>query len=142
MALIGINTYETKDYISKYDPDENNPTVFKIGLLDAQIKGWVMDKISDFEMSSLNPDDKAKVTFRINQRNLELVRFAVKDIVNLIDPQTKQPVKFDTISTPMFGRNYNIVSDRILSMLPLEVITELAEEILKEIGLTEEEQKN
>ena len=142
MALIGVNVFETKDYISKQDTDRNDPTIFKIGLLDSQIKSWIIDRISDFEMSSDNLDDKAKVTFRINERNLALVKFGLKGIENLIDPQTKKPVSFKPDVINKFGKSYEVIPDRVLNMLSLQVITELAEEILKETKLSDEEIKN
>jgi len=140
--LTGVNIYETRDYVSKSDPDKENPTVFKIGLLDSQIKGHIIDRISDFEMSSSNPDDNAKVTFRMNERNLQLVKFGVRDVKNLMDPQTKKPVEVKCDTVNKFGKSYEVLPGRVLNMLPLQVITELAEEILKEINLSKEAEKN
>ena len=140
--LTGVNIYETRDYVSKSDPDKENPTIFKIGLLDSQMKGHIIDRISDFEMSSANPDDNAKVTFRMNERNLALVKFGVKDIKNLSDPQTKKPVEVKCDTVNKFGKSYEVLPDSVLDMLSLQIITELAEEILKEINLSKEAEKN
>jgi len=131
--LTGINIYETRDYISKHDEDKENPTVFKISSLDPHLEGHILDRISDFEMSSANPDDNAKVTFRVNERNLQLVKFGIKDIKNLIDPQTKKPVEVKCDTVNKFGKSYEVLPDSVLGMLSLQIITELAAEILKEI---------
>ncbi|MHA1470228.1 MAG: hypothetical protein ACTSSP_06655, partial [Candidatus Asgardarchaeia archaeon] len=52
------------------------------------------------------------------------------------------PVKFDTISVPKGGKNYNVVSDNIIALLGSKLIKELAEVILSENQLSEEERKN
>ena len=100
MAIVGININETRDYILKSDPDKDNPTVFKIGVLDPLLKAKILDEASAFEVSSQNPEDEAKVSYKLNKRNYDLVRFGVKGIENLIDPQTQKPVKvnFDTVN--------------------------------------------
>ena len=140
--ITGINIYDTVDYVSKFDPEKTNPTVFKIGFFDVKIKNWISDKTSDFEFSSKNPEDKAKVVFRVKERNLELVRFGLKGMVNFLDPHTKEPVKFSEVAVSMFNKSYNVVSDSILNMLPPKVIDELADVILGETELSEEEVKN
>ncbi|MCK5057086.1 MAG: hypothetical protein KAT34_10550 [Candidatus Aminicenantes bacterium] len=140
--ITGVNIYETRDYVSKDDPDKEKPTIFKIGLLDSQMKSHILDKVSDFELSSDNPDDDTKINYRTNERNLSLVKFGVKDIENLLDPQTAEPIKIKPDTVNRFGKSYEILPDRILNMLRLKIITELALEILKEVNITKEAEKN
>jgi hypothetical protein len=70
------------------------------------------------------------------------VKFGLKGLENFIDPQTKKPVVFDTISVSIGGKNYDAVSDPILALLGNELRSELSEEILKENSLTGEQKKN
>jgi len=142
MGLIGIDNGEIREYISKYDPDTANPTIFKLGPLDARLKNAIMDGITNYSLGPGGDSEPANITLNINQRNFEIVRFGVRDIVNLLDPRTKKPVKFDTVSVPKAGKNYKAVSDVIMDMIPLAVMKELAGEIMKDIGLSEEEEKN
>ena len=141
MAIVGIDINETRDYILKDDPDKENPTIFKIGLLAPLLKAKILDEASAFEVSSQNPEDEAKVSYKLNKRNYDLVRFGVKGIENLIDPQTRKPlrVSFDTIN--IGNKSYLALPARIMSMIS-PWISELAEEVLKETSLTEEERKN
>ncbi len=141
--ITGINIAETKDYISKYDPDKEKATIWKIGILDSILKSKIQNVVTTYEADPSNPRNvKAKATINVKEQALEIVRFGLKGFENFIHPQTKEPIKFDTISISRFGKNYNVVSDRILEIIPSEVLGELAEEIGKESGLTEEETKN
>lgn len=138
----GVDIYATRDFPSKYDDDKDNPTIFEIGHLDSQMEGYILDKVSDFELSSDNPDDDTKLNWRINERNLALVKFGLKNIKNFNDPQTGKPINFKCDVVNKFGKNYNVVPDEILNMIPLKVKTELAAEILKETNLSKDAEKN
>jgi len=144
MAIKGINIYETRDYISRYDPekDGDKATVFTIGLLDKQISNYIKDRSAQYEYVASNPDGEAALSVRPHERNLDIFRFGVRDIKNLIDPQTEKPVRFDTTSISRFGKNYNVVSDSILQMIPDCIIDEIAAEIDKINKLSPEERKN
>ena len=82
--------------------------------------------------------------FRSNasKRNLMVVKFGLKGLENFIDPRDKKPIKFDTVSVPVNGKNYKAMTDEIVSMFPKALIDELAEAILSENALSEEEAKN
>lgn len=140
--LTGINIYETKPYHSKLDPDKDNPTIFHIGSLDSYLRAYIEDQTTSFEFSSKNPKDPAKANINASKRNLLVVRFGLKGLDNFLDPRDNKPVKFDTVSVAVIGKNYTAASEEILSMLPKALIDELAEVILAENTLSEEETKN
>jgi hypothetical protein len=140
--LTGINIFESKPYVSKLDKDSGDPTVFQIGLLDSNLRAFIEDQTTSFEFSSKNPKDAAKANINASKRNLMVVRFGVRGLENFIDPRDKKPVKFDTVSMPVNGRNYKALTDEITSMFPKALIDELAEVILAENTLSEEEAKN
>ena len=140
--LTGIDVNSTRKYVSKMDPDKENPTVFHIGLLDPVLRAEVDDESSSYEMSSTNPNDKAKVRLNWNKRQIMAIKFGLKGMDNFLDPQTSKPVdlKFETFHYA--GKMRNVLPDRIIAMFPNELRQELAEVILNESKLTEDEQKN
>ena len=140
--LTGIDINSTRKHISKLDPDKENPTVFHIGLLDPVLRAEVDDESSSYEMSSTNPNDKAKVRLNWNKRQITAIKFGLKGMDNFLDPQTRKPMelKFETIHYA--GKMRDVVPDRIIAMFPNELRTELSEVILNESMLSEGEQKN
>lgn len=142
MAFTGINIYETRPYISKLDPDKNNPTIFHIGVLDPILRAHIEDQAAVFEKSSNNPNDPARATINQNMVYINTVKFGLKGMDNFIDPQTKKPVELDTISVSINGKNYTAVSETIIKLLGKKLINELAGVILSENELSEEEAKN
>ena len=140
--LTGIDINSTRQHVSKLDPDKDNPTVFHIGLLDPVLRAEVDDESSSYEMSSTNPNDKAKVRLNWNKRQIMAIKFGLKRMDNFLDPQTKKPMelKFETIHYA--GKMRDVVPDRIIAMFPNELRTELSEVILNESRLSEGEQKN
>jgi len=140
--LTGIDINSTRKFISKFDPDQNNPTVFHIGILDPVLRAEVDDESSTYELSSRNPNDKAKVRLNWNKRQITAIKFGLKGLENFLDPQTNKPVdlSFDTIQYA--GKMRQAVPDRIIAMFSNELRQELAEAVLNESKLSEEERKN
>lgn len=140
--LTGIDVNSTRKYVSNMDPDKDNPTEFHIGLLDPVLRAEVDDESSTYEMSSTNPNDKARVRLNWNKRQIMAIKFGLKGIDNFLDPQTNKPIelRFDTINYA--GKSRNVIPDRIIAMFPNELRQELAEVILNESKLSEDEQKN
>ena len=140
--LTGSDINSTRQHISKLDQDIDNPTVFHIGLLDPVLRAEVDDESSSYEMSSTNPNDKAKVRLNWNKRQIMAIKFGLKGMDNFLDPQTRKPMelKFETIHYA--GKMRDVVPDRIIAMFPNELRTELSEVILNESRLSEGEQKN
>ncbi|MDD5450199.1 MAG: hypothetical protein PHO42_06380 [Candidatus Omnitrophica bacterium] len=140
--ITGININETKPYVSKIDPDKNNPTIFQIGVLDPFIRSHIDDQSTNFELSSKNPDDLARANVGLSKRNVLAVKFGLRGLENFADPQTKKAVSFDTVSVSINKANYNAVTDVILKMFSKTLIDELAKVILDENELSAAETKN
>jgi hypothetical protein len=139
----GIFTNETKKYVSRYDPDKANPTVFLLGTLDPFVDAYIKDKTSRFESSSAHPDEEAVLKLDFSTRNLLQIKFGLRGIENLLDPETKQVLKVDLEKVSIDGRNYQVVPDKVLALISDPVlIGELADEIRKINTLTQEERKN
>lgn len=140
--LTGIDVNATRKYVSKLDPDKENPTTFHIGVLDPALRAEIDDDSSSYEMSSSNPNDKAKVRLNWNKRQITAIKFGLKGLENFLDPQTKKAVelKFETIRYA--GKMRDAVPDRVIAMFPSELRQELAEVILNESKLSGDERKN
>lgn len=140
--LTGIDINASRKYVSKLDPDKDNPTVFHIGVLDPALRAEIDDESSSYEMSSTNPNDKAKVKLNWNKRQITAIKFGLKGLDNFLDPETRKAVdlKFETIHYA--GKMRNAVHDRVIAMFPSELRAELAEVILNESKLSDDERKN
>lgn len=137
-----VNVNETREFVSKYETDKDNPTVFVLGVIDHDMKASIMDSITEFSLSSQNADDKARQTIKINERNLKLVKYGLRDVKNLIDPEAGSPVAFATDVMNHGRKQYTVVSDSVMRRIPFEVINELAEQIISDAGLSGNEEKN
>lgn len=142
MAFKGIGSHETWDYVSPLDPDKNNPTIFKIGVLDQRVKGWIMDQNSIVERDAENPKEKVKVQVRIHSGCLDIVKFGLKGFENFIDFKTGNKIEFETETRHLAGKDYEVVSDKVMEMLPYNLIVELADVILGGNKIGEKEEKN
>ena len=140
--LTGIDVTATRKYVSKFDPDKESPTVFYIGFLDPALRAEIDDDSSSYEMSSTNPNDKAKVKLNWNKRQITAIKFGLKNVENFLDPQTKKAIEFKCETIRYAGKMRDCVPDRIIAMFPSELRAELAEVILDESKLSEEERKN
>ena len=140
--LTGIDVTATRKYVSKLDPDKENPTVFHLGYLDPALRAELDDESSSFKLSSTNPKDPADIKINYNKRQLMAIKYGLKGLENFLDPQNKKPVDFKCETIRCAGKMRDTVPDRIIAMFTSELRTELAEEILNESKLSEEERKN
>lgn len=140
--LIGIDINATKEYVSKLERCKDNPTVFRLGVLDPALRAEIDDESSIWKMSSKDLKEKPDIKFNWSSRQLLAVKFGLKGLTNFLDPQTKKPVelKFDTIHYA--GKMREAVPERIIGMFSSELRQELAEEILNESHLSGDEEKN
>lgn len=139
MALTGINIFETKDYISRHDTDKENPTVFKVGHLDAFISSEIEDSAAKVNISS---NEENEITVKERQKEIMAIKFGLKGWENFLDPRTGKSMEFQTKSLAKNGKNYNVVSDHCLAVIPALVRKELADEILGISHLSLDEKKS
>jgi hypothetical protein len=139
----GININETKKHSSKNDPDKENPTIFHLGALDSFVKAYIEDNSTEFEASSSNPEEEAKIKILFAKRNLLIVKFGLRKIENFVDPETKRSTTFEAKKMVISGISYLAMPDENIAMLAEgALIAELANEILKLNSLSPEEIKN
>ena len=139
--LTGLSFGETEEFVSAYDPDKDNPTVFILGVIDLNIMASIEDELTSFRFNPANPTGTADSTLRINQRNLEIIRFALKGVRNFVDAKGNE-IPFKTKKVNRFGKTYEVVADEFLNRIPKKVIDELADHILNANLPSEEELKN
>ena len=143
MAVKGISIHETVDFVSKYDPDKENPTLWEIGILDSLTKSKIEDMSTVFEVDGSAPDSaKAKTTLNLNDANIDTVRFGLKGFKNFPDPQTGKDIEFKRDIIVRFGKQHHVVSNEVLRVIPIEILNELAGEIAKRSKLSPKEEKN
>ncbi|MBI5872991.1 MAG: hypothetical protein HZB36_02475 [Candidatus Omnitrophica bacterium] len=142
--LTAINLHETKPYISRLDKDQNKPTKFYIGVIDAIVDTYITDKTQVLRDDSSDPAAMPQVQIEMGMANLLRVKFGIKNIEDLADPVTGQMVIFKTDTIKIGSSEYQVVADEVLAKLPFPklLIPELSAEILKANGLNEGEQKN
>lgn len=138
----GINIFEIKPYVSKSDPDKENPTTFQIGALDSFVKAHIKDQTTTFKVSDDGPDAQAEAVLLVSKGSILVVKFGLRGLDNFIDPQTNQPVKFEFKEVSLGGKKYPAVSDDILRLFSQELIDELAGVILSANKVTKEQAKN
>ena len=133
-----INPEEISEYICEQDRNSENPTVWKLGVLDSRIMGFIDDTVTKLEYSGKGRNDPADPVFITGTRRWLLVKYGLRGWSNFFNidgnPITE---KFD--STNHFGKTYPTVSDDVLRIIPVDVIAELAAEIQKQNKLTPEE---
>jgi hypothetical protein len=137
----GISLGETELYVSKLDTGDN-PTKWKIGVLDSAAMAEIRDMVTVFEVdrqADANAPTKNKLC--LNQVNLEAVRFGLKGFENFIDSRGSM-VDFMKEKRALAGKHVEVVNEDILRMIPFDVLMELGEVILKKNKISAEEAKN
>lgn len=134
----GISIAETTKYISKIDPDKENPTIFHLGAVDAVVENYIKDETT-------RPPEDGSRAFRIDvsKRLYLFFKFGVKKIDNLADSKG-QIMMFESEKFILEGKEYAIVPDSVITVLPQRsrLIPEVAAEVIKINDLSEEEEKN
>jgi hypothetical protein len=131
LTLSAVATVELDFDDAKGTPDA---TKFTIGALDAFVTAYVYDRTLTF--SEVDGKDTAQV--KMNEANIEAVRFGLKGWSNFKDAAGSD-VEFATVDKIVLGKKYVVVSDGALAALPPEVIREVALKIRKINEVTADE---
>ncbi len=146
MAIKVLNLTDTWFFQSKYDPDKGNEdkaSIFEIKPLDSRVYGKLRDKATKMR---IRPDDKeegAETTIAQNDVNFEICQFGLAGWMNILDEKGEQ-VECELQSKTMGGstRSYRVVKESCIERLPRAVIQELAQEIMRQNELEDEEGKD
>jgi hypothetical protein len=145
VAITGISKFEVEDYISIRDPhhpdkagaDRSQATIFKLGVLDADIAA----QISDRAMVMENTNEGTRYFIHGGTRSLTAVRFGLRDWVNFTN-KDGGTIPFERTTAYVNGKTYDVATDNTLNQLPQWLIGELGKKIIELNSLTEELEKN
>lgn len=137
--LVAFDINQTRDFQLKDHKGEDEP-VFVIGVLDSGLDAHLQDSGVTYTRPKDGTIEPAQVIMHTALKFREVVRFGLKSIRNFKDASRK-PVELQKkeFSTPV-GIRTGLTDESLNYVLPW--IPELAEEILRDNTITEEEQKN
>ena len=135
----GISLGETSWFTCK--DDRENPTRWKIGVIDALVMAEIQDLITVFEPDYSNMEGPAKSKLCLNRVKSEAVRYGLKGWENFVD-STGSAVPFRTERRTMGGRTVDALPDELMQMIPFVIVTEIGDKILTMNRLNEGEVKN
>jgi hypothetical protein len=144
IMLVGLNINATREYVSKLDPDKGTAkeTVFTLGTLDTYVMGRVRDKLTTIESVTFAGTDAVPATqLQIHASRIEACRFGIRGWKNLVDENGKE-IEFKTDTITVGFKRYEVVKEDLLKIIPLDVLLELADVILKDNTVTEKEVGN
>jgi len=124
--ITGIDVRLSQKYISKYDTSEPK-TTWHLGVLSVHIFAYLGEKMLDSAKSM--------------ESMIDIVSFGLKGFENFKDKDGKD-VEFTTKNTNICGKAYQVVSDNIISIIPVDIIVELGSKILEITKLSESQIKN
>jgi len=162
MALVAMTTSDTVEYVSGRNPaktrqtvfaDPSDPskgtvvktvigegaTVFVLKPLDVFLMSWIYDNAS--ALSGKQGSDEVGIQTRVNQTNLDAVRFSLTGFRNFMDAKGNH-VLFKTKKAVVAGREYTVADDDTLSSLGLKLISELADHVKLISDVSTAEEKN
>jgi len=141
MSLIGIDPTEVIEYVSEYDPDPENPTIFKLGVVDSLTIAKIEDKLTTFSIDAKNPTGSTDAKISSGMREIELLRAGLKGWDNFFD-KNGNPIPFETNTQRSSGKAKEVPTDKTLGRLPTVISKELANVIYNQNKISEEERKN
>lgn len=137
MAIKGLRLGETWEYISKLDPDPDNPTVWVLGTLDSEVYSRLMDQLAVYRVNPARPDAEPEMKLNAFERNLRTVQYGLRGWRNFLDDKGREiPFRTERVQ----GRE--VVPMELVRQIPFPVLDELARAIVEGNTLTEEEGKN
>ncbi len=138
MAIKALNLAIEKSYVSDLDPAKGTPseakeaTIWKIGALDSRTMAFLKDATTKFSVSpsSMSGDNPSVDTAVARaQQQFDTVAFGLRGWSNFKDAEGND-IKFETRKRMIGGsKEYRVVLDHLVSMIPEELISELAEQI-------------
>jgi len=142
MALKPISLGEIIEVILPSEKSSEDPTVFKIGVLDSIVRSKIEDISMVYRYNPDAPKDSLMESkLDIATQELEYVRFGLKGFKNFKDKNNKDiPLLF--IKKKIGDTEYDVVSDETLKYIPRFALKELSEIIRKENKESEAEAKN
>ena len=139
MAITGVSKIERWDYFSKFDEatGDEAKTKWVLGAIDVDVRTYLGD-ITILHIE--NVDGKRAVMDRSGLRNLEAVRFGLKEVHNFKDPDGND-IKLEFVDRMLGDNLYKVLDNVTLSRIPPMVVGELGQEIMSKNVLSEQLRK-
>lgn len=161
MALQAMTTADTVKFVSRKDPafketkvfndpadetkgfemiDETDlkaASVFTLRPLDIFLMGYIYDNASS--LTGKQGSTEVGIHTRINQTNIDAVKFSLASIVNFPDKHG-QLVHLKTQKAVVNGREYDVADDYTMTALGLQLVSEMADKVkaISEVSAAEE----
>lgn len=140
MAIIGLNVTAERYFVSKYDEAKgtDGETKWLIGTLDSRILGLLQDKSTTVKVNPQAPDDEVDTQINNRAYQFEVCQFGLRGWDGFKDEEGND-IPYSTIKLNRGGRSYVVVDPVALNRVPIAVVEELAQEIMKKNILTAKE---
>lgn len=128
MALVGLHLEATREYQSVSDParGKDDATVFILGTLPSRLDG----KIRDDSYEWVQAGDGAVAHVKSRDAKAKRVKYGLKGWRNFRGTDGNE-IKFETQEEHFGGRTIQVVAPQCMDVIPLEIMSELADEIVK-----------
>lgn len=138
--LKAFDVNQIRRYSLKGDTGEN-PTVFLLGVIDSRLFYFLRDRSKSFGLNTQGDDAPATINLELDQYSYKVVKYGLRGWENF-EHADGSPVKFATRneSIPGVGPRTGLTDQALDFLKPY--IKELAEEILKDNEVSEQDEKN
>jgi hypothetical protein len=163
MALMAMTTSDVIKYVSNKDPAKvvkfipidpekpegekkidiqigPNATTFHLAPLDVFLMGYIYDNASS--LTGRQGGTEIGIHTKMNQTNIEAVRFGLVGVENFHVDKTGKLLVLKRVKSALAGRRYDAVPDEVMTMLGVQLVQELADEIKRISEVSEAEAKN
>ncbi len=117
-----------------------NATIFTLAPLDVFLMGYIYDNASS--LTGRSGGNEIGITTKINQTNVDAVRFGLVSVENFHDDKSGKQVVLKRTKAIFAGRKYDAVPDEIMTKLGVQLVSELADEIKRISEVSGAEVKN
>ncbi len=135
-----IDVNATKRYTSPNDPDQAKPTVFIVGAIDTTLRSYIDGKCTRISVNQKT--NNRDVHIDPMEYNRLVFKYGLKDIENFFASDGTTPMELGRGTTSIAGTPYQCLTDECVKNFHPDLISEVAEQIVKFQGLTAEETKN
>lgn len=141
MGVIGINVGDTKDYILPDDRKSEEPTRWKLTIIDSMTKLKLLRQIIALKITKMKQIKQIIESDDAMEAVFDVVRFGLVGVSNF-KKKNGEPIEFELDEVMKFGKMRRIASDKVLGHIALLNLITLAFEILRINNLAEDEAKN
>lgn len=149
MALTGLSFAEEDVFISEADPSYVKNDPIKSEQEGATVFVWknvpsgIMARIQDMSQVIETEQFSIKQTYKTqhSQKHREAVKYACKSIRNFKD-KNGQPITAALETIFEFGQMITVLTDVVLDAIPLSILNEFGQHIIKSQAMTEDQAKN